>query len=391
MTPLQEIVEISRRYGEGTDWVIAGGGNTSIKDGETMWIKASGTTLAGIDESRFVSMDRRALNALWEKSYPADPDRREEQALADLMACRTDREATVRPSVETLMHALFPHRIVCHTHPTVINGVTCANAGEAETERLFGTFAVWIPTVNPGYTLAMEIRDRVRAWQASHEGAWPTALVMQNHGLVVAGETPQAVHDVNRRMYETVAAAIRSEAHLSPEERDTPRLRRLGEAVVAAYQEVESMYGTASASPTAAAFFNPELERRSASREDFAPIATSPTPDHIVYAGHRPCFVSSPEVASSPSVLARAVIAEIGRFRSREGALPKVVVVQGLGAVAIAATAKKSAVARLLFLDALKIACYAESFGGVKVMPEDQIDFIRNWEVERFRERQTST
>ncbi|MCG8479074.1 MAG: class II aldolase/adducin family protein [Spirochaetales bacterium] len=391
MTPLQEIVDLSRRYGEGTDWVIAGGGNTSVKDGESMWIKASGTTLEGIDESGFVHMDRRALAALWERPYPADPDRREQRALADLLASRGDGDATARPSVETLMHALFPHRIVCHTHPARVNGITCARDGREATRSLLGSDTAWMPTVNPGYTLAQELRDRIEAWRTAHEGRWPAAVVMQNHGLVVAGETAEEVHAANRRIHRIVTTATRRTPTLAPEERDTPPLRELAEAVTEGYREAETGYGNPSPMLQSTAFTNPELLRRAGSRSSFAPLLGALTPDHIVYSGHRPCFVplTAPQ-APAPSIR-KAVVDAVRQFRSREGALPKIIVVQGRGAVAVTTTEKRSTYARLLFLDALKIACYAESFGGVAPMPEDQVEFIRNWEVERFRERRSTT
>ena len=42
-------------------------------------------------------------------------------------------------------------------------------------------------------------------------------------------------------------------------------------------------------------------------------------------------------------------------------------------------------IARTVFLDDLKIAVYAESFGAVHHMPAAQVDFIRNWEAEKYR------
>ena len=39
----------------------------------------------------------------------------------------------------------------------------------------------------------------------------------------------------------------------------------------------------------------------------------------------------------------------------------------------------------LLFQDAAKIAWYAQSFGGVHPMEQKDVDFIRGWEVEKFR------
>ncbi|NLA92174.1 MAG: class II aldolase, partial [Spirochaetales bacterium] len=33
----------------------------------------------------------------------------------------------------------------------------------------------------------------------------------------------------------------------------------------------------------------------------------------------------------------------------------------------------------------IKVATFVESFGGPRFMDNDQIDFIRNWEVESYR------
>ncbi len=50
---LGDIIELSRFYGRGSDFVIAGGGNTSVKDRERMAIKASGFALRDIGDSGF--------------------------------------------------------------------------------------------------------------------------------------------------------------------------------------------------------------------------------------------------------------------------------------------------------------------------------------------------
>ena len=51
-------------------------------------------------------------------------------------------------------------------------------------------------------------------------------------------------------------------------------------------------------------------------------------------------------------------------------------------------TPKGSETAALLFNDALKVATYAESFGGVLPMSDELSDFITNWEVEAYRQKQ---
>lgn len=376
-TAVQEIVALSRHYGAGHDWVIAGGGNTSIKDGDILWIKASGTTLGSITEEQFVAMDRRRLAAIWEAEYPADTEEREARALADLMAARRDPAGTLRPSVETMMHALFPQRLVVHTHPTILNGVTCSRDGAAAATRLFGDEALWIPTINPGYTLAVDMHRRVGEYRTRH-GAAPRVVIMQNHGLVVAGETPEEIHDLHNRIVHTVRDALRREPETEPTVVGGRDLDALAVAVVSAIQDL----APEDPAPVAEGFFTPELQRRAASTAAMAPVASAFSPDHIVYAGHRPCYVDG----DAPTAIAAAVRA----FHAAEGTLPRIVVVRDRGAVAVAPTARKTEVARLLFLDALKVAAYAESFGGSRFMPAEQIDFVRNWEVEKFREKQST-
>jgi rhamnose utilization protein RhaD (predicted bifunctional aldolase and dehydrogenase) len=64
---ISEIVEISRFYGRDPAYVIAGGGNTSIKDEHVMYVKASGFQLGMIDASGFVALDREVLKVMYEK------------------------------------------------------------------------------------------------------------------------------------------------------------------------------------------------------------------------------------------------------------------------------------------------------------------------------------
>ena len=63
-TPMEKLVALSRFYGSDPSFAIAGGGNTSVKDGNRLHVKGSGTSLAEITPAGFVEMDREALDAL---------------------------------------------------------------------------------------------------------------------------------------------------------------------------------------------------------------------------------------------------------------------------------------------------------------------------------------
>ena len=82
--------------------MIAGGGNTSYKNEERLWVKASGHALATIGEEGFAVLDRSKLNPMGEKKYSSNTSEKEEQVKNDLAAACITKDR--RPSVETSLH-----------------------------------------------------------------------------------------------------------------------------------------------------------------------------------------------------------------------------------------------------------------------------------------------
>ena len=90
MKQIEDLIAISRKFGQDSRFVIAGGGNTSYKDENRLWVKASGHALATITEDGFAVLDRALLNEMGEKAYNEDTAIREEQVKNDLsVACIT--------------------------------------------------------------------------------------------------------------------------------------------------------------------------------------------------------------------------------------------------------------------------------------------------------------
>jgi rhamnose utilization protein RhaD (predicted bifunctional aldolase and dehydrogenase) len=373
MADLSKLVALSRRYGADPDWVLAGGGNTSFKDSGRLFVKASGTSLGSIDESGFCSIERSKLDAIWGAKYPEETEAREAAALADLMAARTEGE-TKRPSVETLMHGLFPQAYVVHTHPAAVNGVTCGREGRAAFERLFGEEGIWVPFVDPGYVLAKTVRAELEAFRA-RRGKAPGLMFMQNHGLLVAGESPEEVEELSARVMAKVEGELRRRPDPSAVSVDARELAAATAVVV----------GLAGSRAVLRFRSDAETARRSSSREAFAPLSSAFSPDHIVYAGHE-FALALPGAARAADAVGAAEIESVWKdYESRNGAPPRILVVSGLGAFACSANASAADAAMLLYLDACKVAAYAESFGGPLHMTREKIDFIRNWEVEKYR------
>ena len=186
LTP--EFRALSARLGQDPLRVQGPGGNTSIKQGGIMWIKASGTELADAESKDiFVAVDRDAARA-------------EARRDAGDGSCKTtviDPRSTLRPSIETSFHALFDWPVVAHTHS--IAALTHAVSSEgrvAARAKLAGLPFVLVPYAKPGLPLTDEI---CRAASAE-----TTVVVLQNHGLICCGDTVGAVEalmdEVERRL-----------------------------------------------------------------------------------------------------------------------------------------------------------------------------------------------
>src|SRR3954468_4499872 len=199
---LEAAARLSRRFGEDPEYARAGGGNTSVKEGNALHIKPSGVSLASITASSLMPL---AMAPLLKLSAEAGvgAEAGSDPVMRVAMGARLRDEGERRPSVECVFHALIPRRFVVHTHPTTVNAVTCAMDGEAIARELFGDGALWVPYVNPGLPLAREIDRRRGAAAATSREAPAEVVLLQNHGLIVAGDEPAAIVD---RSEELVAA-----------------------------------------------------------------------------------------------------------------------------------------------------------------------------------------
>ena len=358
---IEELAAISRIFGSNDEYVLAGGGNTSWKNEKYLFVKRSGVGLRGITADGFVGMDRDKLAAIWQKEYPRTSAEREAEALADLMAAKLPGNEDKRPSVETLLHDLFPYAFVIHTHPALVNGVTCAIEGRNFVEEELES--VWVPVVDPGYLLALEARKKLFQYQDSGS-EFPKIVFLQNHGIFVAADTTQEIEQI----YKEIFKAIDSRLHRDPAEDLTLLDGRVRDEVLSAAKE-------AFAVNDAVGFTNADLVEYCTDEKSFLPLSLSFTPDHIVYAGHKPLYVKNLSELSSGMM----------KFIRNEGVPPKIIAIKDAGVFALGNSLEDAERAMALFLDGVKVAVYAGSFGGANFMPERAINFIRNWEVENYR------
>ncbi len=369
MRQIEDLIAISRKFGQDSRFVIAGGGNTSYKDENRLWVKASGHALATITEDGFAVLDRTLLNEMGEKAYNEDTAIREEQVKNDLaVACVTkDR----RPSVETSLHNCMGFAFVVHLHPTLVNGLMCSANAEAVCGEIFPE-ALYIEYTDPGYTLFKKVYDRINAYKAAN-GKEPQVIFLQNHGIFVGGDTTAEIEgiysEILGKLEAKVAALPEGGSEVSPTVTD----------VIPAIRQMLSRAGRGlkTLKVTKNALVDYFLD---GSREK---IAAPFTPDIIVYCKSAYIFID----AESDEEILKQAEEKIEAFAAEKGYTPKVLLIKGIGLVAVGDNFKNAQIITDVFTDAMKVAFYAQSFGGEHPMEKAWIDFIDNWEVENYRRK----
>lgn len=369
MRQIEDLIAISRKFGQDSRFVIAGGGNTSYKDENRLWVKASGHALATITEDGFAVLDRTLLNEMGEKAYNEDTAIREEQVKNDLaVACVTkDR----RPSVETSLHNCMGFAFVVHLHPTLVNGLMCSANAEAACGEIFPE-ALYIEYTDPGYTLFKKVYDRINAYKAAN-GKEPQVIFLQNHGIFVGGDTTAEIEgiysEILGKLEAKVAALPEGGSEVSPTVTDViPAIRQMLS---------RSGRGLKTLKVTKNALVDYFLD---GSREK---IAAPFTPDIIVYCKSAYIFID----AESDEEILKQAEEKIEAFAAEKGYTPKVLLIKGIGLVAVGDNSKNAQIITDVFTDAMKVAFYAQSFGGEHPMEKAWIDFIDNWEVENYRRK----
>jgi rhamnose utilization protein RhaD (predicted bifunctional aldolase and dehydrogenase)/NAD(P)-dependent dehydrogenase (short-subunit alcohol dehydrogenase family) len=385
---VDQLVALSRRYGADSAFVLAGGGNTSVKLGERLLVKGSGSALATIDPKGFVEMDRGALQSLLESTLSSDRLAREAEFKEAVLAARLRPELGQRPSVETVLHHLMPGRFVVHTHATLINVFSCAREGRRLIEDALGQDVLWIPTVDPGFLLAKTLEQALAGFRARTGRPGPRAIVLQNHGLVIAGETPEeieahtqwlrhALEEILAHHPETAPFGVPAASISGAEARTL--INRIGPAL-------RGLLAAGSQALKVVTFDDSAVIQHLVTGSEGQQIATGGplTPDQIVYCKSFPLWFET-EPGVTDAVLVQRLSVAVEEYRALHQVLPNVVVVKGLGLFAAGDAWADAETVRLVYKDATTIMAGAQRLGGIAYLPPDLRRFIEDWEVESYR------
>lgn len=350
---LETISALSHEFGT-PHYAKGGGGNSSCKSDTTLWVKASGTTLANVTPKTLVALQRTKLARLYELATPQSAAARE-ALVKELVAAAVEPETPGRASVEAPLHDSLAARYVVHTHPPLVNALTCGHQGAAAAAELLPQ-ALWVPYTDPGYTLSMHVRQAISEYRREWERE-PPIILLENHGVFVAAETAAEVRTIYAELTECLQHACSAAGcgmNVAVGKSPSPEL------VTQWHETIRQALGTEGAAIAVLGSFD---------------VADGPlTPDHIVYAKSYP-------------FKGKLSVAELQRFRERHGYAPRVIVTDS-AVLGVAANQRGAQLAVEMALDGAVIKQLATAFGGIRYLSDAAREFIENWEVESYRAQQ---
>lgn len=331
---LAELKAVSARIGSDPLLTQGAGGNTSLKVGGTLWIKASGTWLAhALERDIMVPVEMAPLIAAVGAVDPAA-----EQAHQFTVAALNS--SGLRPSIETTVHALMPQRVVLHVHcvDTIAYAVR-SDCVEQIGPCLTGLNWAHVPYARPGLPLALAISE--------HRDKRPDVLILANHGLAVAAETVAKA--------EALLDDVKARLHIAPRVAPDARTQKL----------VQLATGTG--------YRLPQSEAAHSAATDPASTALAAKgslyPDHVIFLG-------------SGSVIAREG-EDVAAIVARLGTSPVSILFPGTGVLMRSdATPGADAMARCL----ADVLARIPKNAAVRVLTAEEHLQLTDWDAEKYRQ-----
>ena len=159
---LNNLKIISRYCGERFDLVQAGGGNTSVKMNDIMFIKASGFNLSDIS-------NHKGYVCIKNKYFLNDLSDNIMKKITDYNMC-----GKLRGSIETYMHSILK-KYTIHLHPIQVNKILVLKNSKSIISKLFPD-SLFIEYITPGIKVYNEIKKKYNN---------EDIIFLDNHGVII--------------------------------------------------------------------------------------------------------------------------------------------------------------------------------------------------------------
>jgi len=390
-------VYTSRLLGADPSLVLHGGGNTSVKRDETtvtgrperrLYVKGSGWDLATIERAGFTGMRLEPLLEL------ATLDTLDDVVMArELASMRLDSASPV-PSVESILHAILPHRFVDHTHADAVVTLTNTVHGIDLVREVFGDDVAVLPYAMPGFDLARLAAQELPKMLGAHT----IVLVLINHGIFTFGDSARESYErmialVTRAEDAIVQRAPRAvpAAQSRGSAEDVPPRARSGHRLARA--RLRSELSAAAGLPMVLVSSDDPVASAFARASDVATVSQHgpATPDHVIWT--KPTPLLGRDVEGFGAAYRNYFEAGAQRARTEVTMLdvaPRVILDPELGMLTAGLTAHGAQAVAEIYRHTIDIIRDAEALGGYRSLsPEDQFD-VEYWDLEQAKVRRAA-
>jgi len=357
----------SNLLGQSDELVLHGGGNTSIKsivDGEEiLYVKGSGWDLVSIQAEGFAPVRMSSLLEMAQMSELSDSD-----MVSGQKAAMIDTTAP-NPSVEAILHALIPYKVIDHTHADAVVTISNSVDGESHIARLYPDFLI-VPYVMPGFVLAQRIYEITRD---GFDWASCGGIILHNHGIFTFDNDAKAsytkmIDAVSRAEefldeYATVELDV-----IEPIEYDISRL------------EIDS-YIRINQSPLALHYSSQDDLRAKVTRGVL-------TPEHIIRTKRIPLVLEDDNVEDALERYRDEYIAYFDTYAQDEIMLdpnPKYAVIKGFGVVTFGKTQREADIITDVIAHTMRAVLRADKLGGYQSISISDSFEMEYWELEQAK------
>ncbi|HMI93065.1 MAG TPA: bifunctional aldolase/short-chain dehydrogenase, partial [Polyangiales bacterium] len=388
----------SRLIGRDASLVLHGGGNTSVKtivkddlgrDTEVLCVKGSGWDLGDIEPEGLPAVRLEPLKALRHLAQLSDED------MVNAQRTRMLDAGAPNPSVETLLHAFLPHKYIDHSHADAILALVDQPEAARLCEERFGKRFALVPYIMPGFALAK------LAAEVFESNPGVQGLLLLQHGLFTFGASARESYErhitavdeaeqfASKRRYWSTHPSAHPPRTYVPYEQLAPVLRGLLSSGDQRYVlHLRS-------SPEIQAFLDdPKLDELS--QQGCA------TPDHVIRTKRFP-LVLRVDPNAADHALRESVENQLGGYRTAyesyvqrqmasKGIVvkpldpdPRIVLVRGLGLIAIGATPAAAKIAADIYEHTIAVISAAQAVGRYQALPEGDIFDMEYWSLEQAK------
>ena len=383
---LEQRVYSSRLLGRDTTLVLHGGGNTSVKilernllgaEEQILYVKGSGWDLETIEAEGFAPVRMEPLLKLAQVEALSDPQ------MVNELATQVTRAGAPAPSVETILHAVLPHKFVDHTHADAVVAITNTADGESLIRKIYGDDVVVVPYVMPGFDLA---KACARKFEAEAKPS-TIGMVLLHHGIFSFGATAKESYD---RM---IALVDRAESYLKeqgawevPATGPIGHIGRIGPILATLRHEIAGAAGfpmvlSTSCDPKGLAFARASNVREISQR---GPA----TPDHILRTKRLPLLGRDvPAYADAYREYFSRHAASAKEPKTMLDPAPRVILDSEFGLGCVGRSAKEARIAHDLYSHTIDVISRAEALGGYRALSEQELFEFEYWDLEQAKLR----